>query len=126
MVSDVTPLQADLIQPITFKVLISLIILAAPLLSSTLEITYLMSNKRYFNLKILIVPASKGCNLDVVFLERNTNFMFDKFFSIDSWWLVALPRNRTTFQFCISILRSSLSNTFEIISLFIQALSFAK
>ena len=42
-----------------------------------------------------------------------TNFMFDKFFSIDSW----LTRNRTTFQFCIFILRTS-----DIISLFIQAL----
>ena len=96
MVSDVNSFQADLTQPITLKMLISLIILDAYLLSSTLEITYLMSNLRYFNLKDLIISATEGCNLDVVFLRRNANFMFDKFFSIDSWWLVALSRNRAT------------------------------
>ena len=125
MVSDVNSFQADLTQPITFKMLISLIILDA-CLSSTFEITYLMSNLRYFNLKDLIIPASKGCNLDVVFLGRNANFMFDKFFSIDSWWLVALSRNRATFRYYIFILQSSLFNTSDIISLFIQALLFAK
>ena len=113
-------------QPITFKMLILLIILDARLLSSPLEITYLMSILQDFNLKALIIPASKGCNLDVMFLERNTNLMFDKFFSFDSWWLEALSRNRTTFRFCIFILQSSLFNTSNIISLFIQALLFAK
>ena len=126
MVSDVSSLQGDLTQPITFKMLILLIILDARLLSSPLEITYLMSILQDFNLKALIIPASKGCNLDVMFLERNTNLMFDKFFSFDSWWLEALSRNRTTFRFCIFILQSSLFNTSNIISLFIQALLFAK
>ena len=126
MVSDVNSFQADLTQPITFKMLISLIILDACLLLSTLEITYLMSNLPYFNLKDLIIPASKGCNLDVVFLGRNANFMFDKFFSIDSWCLVALSRNRATFRYYIFILQSSLFNTSDIISLFIQPLLFAK
>ena len=126
MVSDVSSLQGDLTQPITFKMLILLIILDARLLSSPLEITYLMSILQDFNLKALIIPASKGCNLDVMFLERNTNLMFDKFFSFDSWWLAALSRNRTTFRFCIFILQSSLFNTSNIISLFIQALLFAK
>ena len=68
--TDVASLQVDLTQPITFKMMISLIISDAHLLSSSLEITYLMSNLRYFNLKALIIPASKGCNLDVVFLEE--------------------------------------------------------
>ena len=126
MVSDVSSLQGDLTQPITFKMLILLIILDARLLSSPLEITYLMSILQDFNLKALIIPASKGCNLDVMFLERNTNLMFDKFFSFDSWWQEALSRNRTTFRFCIFILQSSLFNTSNIISLFIQALLFAK
>ena len=126
MVSDVSSLQGDLTQPITFKMLILLIILDARLLSSPLEITYLMSILQDFNLKALIIPASKGCNLDVMFLERNTNLMFDKFFSFDSWWLEALSRNRTTFRVCIFILQSSLFNTSNIISLFIQALLFAK
>ena len=126
MVSDVSSLQGDLTQPITFKMLILLIILDARLLSSPLEITYLMSILQDFNLKALIIPASKGCNLDVMFLERNTNLMFDKFFSFDSWWLEALSRNRTTVRFCIFILQSSLFNTSNIISLFIQALLFAK
>ena len=124
--TDVTSLQVDLTQPITFKMMISLIISDAHLLSSSLEITYLMSNLRYFNLKALIIPASKGCNLDVMILGRNTNLMFDKFFSFDSWWLEALSRNRKTFRFCIFILQSRLFNTSSIISLFIQALLFAK
>ena len=126
MVSDVTSLQGDLTQPITFKMLILLIILDARLLSSTLEIMYLMSILQDFNLKALIIPASKGCNLDVMILGRNTNLMFDKFFSFDSWWLEALSRNRKTFRFCIFILQSRLFNTSSIISLFIQALLFAK
>ena len=111
MVKDVTSLQEDLNQPTTFKMLTSLIISDARLLSSTPEITYLMSNLPYLNLKALVILASKGCNLDGVFLGGNTNFMFDKFFSIDSWWLVALSRNTTKFQFCIFILRQRFFNT---------------
>ena len=67
MVSGVTSLQVDLTQPIIFKMLILLKISDALLLSSALEITDLMSSSRYFSLKALIIPASKGCNLDVVF-----------------------------------------------------------
>ena len=67
MVSGVTSLQVDLTQPITFKMLILLKISDAHLLSSALEITDLMSSSRYFSLKALIILASKGCNLDVVF-----------------------------------------------------------
>ena len=70
MVSDVSSLQGDLTQPITFKMLILLIILDARLLLSPLEITYLMSILQDFNLKALIIPASKGCNLDVVFFRK--------------------------------------------------------
>ena len=103
MLYGVTFLQADLTQPITFKMLISLIISDVCLLSSTLEITYLMSNLRYFNFKALIIPASKGCNFDVMFLGRNTNFMFYMFFSIDSWWLVALSGNTCSTTFSIPI-----------------------
>ena len=79
MMSDVTSLQADLTQLITFKMLISLIISDARLSSSTLEITYLMRNLRYFNLKALIIPTSKDCNLDVVFSGRNTNLRSTSF-----------------------------------------------
>ena len=77
MVSVVTSLQADLTQPITFKMVISLIVSDAGLLLPTLEITYLMRNLEYFNLKALIIPASTGCKLDVVLLGRNTNFTFE-------------------------------------------------
>ena len=52
--------------------------------------------------------------------------MFDKFFSIGSWWLVALSRNRATFRLCIFTLPSSLFNTSDTTSLFIQALLFAR
>ena len=54
---------------------------------------YLISNLRYFYLKVLIIPAARSCNFDVMFLGRNTNFMLDKLFSIDLRWLVALSRN---------------------------------
>ena len=67
MVSDLTSLQADLTQPITFKMLISLIISDARLLSFTLESMYRMSNLRYFNLKALIIPASKVVTLKLHF-----------------------------------------------------------
>ena len=46
-----------------------------------------------------------------MFLERNTNFMMDKLFSIDSLWLVEMSRNRRSFRFDILIWRSSLFNT---------------
>ena len=72
---------------------ISLIISDARWLSFTLEMMYLISNLRYFHLKVLIIPAARSCNFDVMFLGRNTNFMLDKLFSIDLRWLVALSRN---------------------------------
>ena len=48
MVSDITSLQTDLTQPITFKISILLIISDARLLLSFLEITYMMSNFTVF------------------------------------------------------------------------------
>ena len=51
---------------------ISLIISDVNLSSSTLEMMYLISNLRYFNWKALIILASRGCNLDFVFLGRNS------------------------------------------------------
>ena len=110
---------ADLIQPIIFKISILLIISDACLSSSTLGMMHLIRYSWYFNLKGPIISASGGCNLDVVFFGRNTNFMLDNLFSIDCWWLVALSRNYKTFRF--SILQSSLFNTSDIIQLFIPA-----
>ena len=83
MVSDVTSLQTDLTQPITFKSSILLkwyqmLVYYYPL--SKLRTWWAIL--QYFNLKALIIPASKGCNLGAVFLGRNTNFMFGKFFLI--------------------------------------------
>ena len=72
---------------------ISLIISDARWWSFSLEMMYLISNLRYFYLKVLIIPAARSCTFDVTFLGRNTNFMLDKLFSIDLRWLVALSRN---------------------------------
>ena len=81
------------------------------------------SDKQFavLSLKGLIIPASRGCNLNVVFLGRNTNFMLDNIFSIHCWWLVALSRNKKSFRFFLFILQSIPLNTSDIISLFIQA-----
>ena len=69
MVFNVTSLQADLTQPITFKMLISLIyqmfVYYHPLSKYVPDEPFTV-----FNLKALIIPTSKSCNLDVVFLEE--------------------------------------------------------
>lgn len=68
MSSDVTFFNADLTQPITFKISTALIIFGADFFSSVLQVTHLLTNLWPFNLKALIIPASKNFNLDVVFL----------------------------------------------------------
>ena len=68
MSSDVTFFNADLTQPITFKISTALIIFGADFFSSVLQVTHLLTNLWSFNLKALIIPASKNFNLHVVFL----------------------------------------------------------
>ena len=65
-----TSSHAALIQEIAFNTWTSWIISKAFLLSSILEITNFVSLIRYLTLKFPIIPPSRGCSLDVVFLDK--------------------------------------------------------
>lgn len=63
-----------------------------------------------------MIPASRGCSCDVLFLGRKTNLMFVKFSCKVSGKHVALSPDKTTLSFSKYILRSSLDKILSTMS----------
>ena len=90
-------------------------------LSSILEITCFKSCLRYLTLKFRMIPASQGCNWEVVFLGKNTSLMFLRFPWRVSGWDGVLSINSKTFRFSTSSLRSKVVRTWIMISVVFHA-----
>ena len=89
--------------------------------SLILEITCFKSCLRYLTFKSRMIPASLGCNWEVVFLGKNTSLMFWRFPWRVSGWDGALYRNSKTFRFSTSSLQPKAVRTWIIISVVIHA-----
>ena len=74
IVSSETSPQADFIQEIAFETSASWIMSVAFTLSLILEITNFKSFLRYLSLKFLMIPASNGWSLEVVFFWQKHDF----------------------------------------------------
>ena len=106
-----TSFHAALIQEIAFNISTSWIISEAFLLSSIREMTHFKSLFRYLTLKFLIIPASRGCSLDVVFLGKKTTLIFEYETTKFSRWQGALCIKNKMFLLAAAIFRLILVNT---------------
>ena len=116
IVSSETSPQADFIQEIAFKTLTSWIMSVAFSLSLILEITNCKSFLRYLSLKFLMIPASNGWSLEVVFFGKNTTLMLEYRSLKLSGWHGALSIKSIIFLLATSVCRLILPRTDVIIS----------
>ena len=77
--------------------LTSCIISDAFLPSSIRETTYFSNLSLYLNLSALIMPASRGCNLEIVHFGKKISLTFLKLFWSVSGWRGGLSRKRISF-----------------------------
>ena len=76
------------------------------------------------NFKVFIIPASKGCNLDVVLAGRKSILMLEKESFRSRECEDTLSRRRRMFQFCHTIFLFNFDMISFMISEFIHALLF--
>ena len=126
IVSVDTSLQANYNQQIAFAMLTSFIISETFLPSLIRETTYFSSLFLYLYLNALIMPASSGCNREVVHFGRKISLMFLKLFWSVLGWQGVLLRKRMIFRGSNWTLRSTSLSTSFTISVLIQAFSFEK
>ena len=121
IVSADSSLQATCSQWTAFAILKSCIISQVFLHSSIRETTYFSSLFLYLHLNVLIMPASRGSNREVVHFSRKISLMFLKLFWSVSGWKCGVLTKRMVFLHSSWTLRSTSLSTSSIISVLIRA-----